>query len=251
LVDVVARIPADAQAAAPEPVQRCCSAAVQQCSSAAVQQCERAFHDPAIDPEDGAVFGAASGDDRGDLEPAYPVAVALVIIATAGVDARGRCSRWPALPQIGRMASISRMHWMSWMTSLQMPPATTVDSGTPWASTMTWLLLPVLSRSPRDGPAAADHGVRRRRGRADRLHRTEKGEPVTPRCQGRPWPARTRATHVQPHTQAATWPEVCQRPQDRRPDGQKLGPTWATDSDEKRPKAASTGKHLMERATVQ
>jgi hypothetical protein len=56
-MNVVADLPADAQAAKP------------------VQQCERAFHNPAVDAQAGAVFASASGDVRGDLEPADLVSV--------------------------------------------------------------------------------------------------------------------------------------------------------------------------------
>ena len=49
LVDVVADLPADAQAAKP------------------VQQSDRSLRDPAVDAEAGAVFGAAPGDARNDL----------------------------------------------------------------------------------------------------------------------------------------------------------------------------------------
>jgi hypothetical protein len=50
LVDVVAYLPADPQAAGP------------------VQVGERAFHDPALDAKSGAVLGAPAGDDRPHAE---------------------------------------------------------------------------------------------------------------------------------------------------------------------------------------
>jgi hypothetical protein len=71
MVDVVANLPADAQAAEP------------------VQQRDRALDDPAVDAQAGAVFGAAPGDMRGDLKPADPVAVKVMIVAAVGVQVPG------------------------------------------------------------------------------------------------------------------------------------------------------------------
>ncbi|AEM85107.1 hypothetical protein Strvi_5588 [Streptomyces violaceusniger Tu 4113] len=76
-VDVVADLPADAQAAEP------------------VQQRDRSFHDPAVPAQAGAVPGAAPGDARGDLEPADLVPVDLVVIAAVGVQILG-AAQWPA-----------------------------------------------------------------------------------------------------------------------------------------------------------
>ena len=67
MVDVVANLPADAQAAEP------------------VQQRDRAFDDPAVHPQPGAVFSATSGDVWGDLEPTDLVAVGFVVIAAVGI----------------------------------------------------------------------------------------------------------------------------------------------------------------------
>ncbi|GAA2450054.1 hypothetical protein GCM10010421_48050 [Streptomyces glaucus] len=83
MVDVVADLPADAQA--PEPVW----------------QRDGALHDPAVDSETGAVFGAASGDDRGDPEPADLVAVDAVVIAAVGADPAG-AAQGPAAPAADR-----------------------------------------------------------------------------------------------------------------------------------------------------
>jgi len=68
LMDVVADLPADAQAAKP------------------VQQSDRSFRDPAVDAEAGAVFGAAPGDARNDLHGADPVAIGLVVVAAVGIQ---------------------------------------------------------------------------------------------------------------------------------------------------------------------
>lgn len=63
MVDVVADLLADAQAAEP------------------VQQRDRSFHDPAVYAQAGAVPGAAPGEVQGDLEPADLVPVGVVVIA--------------------------------------------------------------------------------------------------------------------------------------------------------------------------
>ncbi len=55
----------------------------------------------AVASEAGAVFGAASGDDRGGLEPADLVAVDVVVIAAAGVDPAERRRGRPLLPRTG------------------------------------------------------------------------------------------------------------------------------------------------------
>jgi hypothetical protein len=54
-----------------------------------VQPRERAFDDPAVDAEAGAVLGVAAGDDRGDAQGADLGAVVVVVVAAVGVDAAG------------------------------------------------------------------------------------------------------------------------------------------------------------------
>src|SRR4029077_9036997 len=62
-----------------------------------VQQCERAFHDPAVDAQAGAVFASASGDVRGDLEPADLIWVDVMVVAAIRVQML-RAPQWlPAL----------------------------------------------------------------------------------------------------------------------------------------------------------
>jgi len=51
-----------------------------------VQQRERAFDDPAVDAEAGAVFDAAPGDVRGDLESADLVSVGFIVVAEIRVQ---------------------------------------------------------------------------------------------------------------------------------------------------------------------
>ena len=67
-MDVVADLPAGTRAAEP------------------VQQRERAFDDPAVDAEAGAVFDAAPGDVRGDLESADLVSVGFIVVAEIRVQ---------------------------------------------------------------------------------------------------------------------------------------------------------------------
>jgi hypothetical protein len=67
-VDVVADLPADAQAAKP------------------AQQSDRALRDPAVDAEAGAVFGAAPGNVPNDLHGPDPVAMGLVVVAAVGIQ---------------------------------------------------------------------------------------------------------------------------------------------------------------------
>jgi hypothetical protein len=74
-MDVVADLPSDALAAEP------------------VQQRERAFHDPAVDAQAGAVLDAAPGDVRGDLEPADLVSVGFMVVAAIRVPAL-RAPQW-------------------------------------------------------------------------------------------------------------------------------------------------------------
>ncbi|OLE26087.1 MAG: hypothetical protein AUG49_09075 [Catenulispora sp. 13_1_20CM_3_70_7] len=66
-MDVVAVFPADAQTAEP------------------VQQCERGLGDPAVHAQAGTVFGAASGDVRGDAQLADLATVLVVVVAAVGV----------------------------------------------------------------------------------------------------------------------------------------------------------------------
>src|SRR5258708_27670980 len=101
IVDVVADLPADAQAAKP------------------VQQRERSFHDPAVDAQAGAVFGAAPGDVRGDLEPANLVPVDVVVVAAVGVQVPGAPQWLSALARIGGIAAV---RGMSWGAALRPPP---------------------------------------------------------------------------------------------------------------------------------
>ena len=77
MVDVVADLPADTQAAEP------------------VQQRDRSFHDPAVNAQAGAVPRAAPGEVRGDLKPADLVPVDLVVIAAVGVQIPG-AAQWLA-----------------------------------------------------------------------------------------------------------------------------------------------------------
>ena len=72
LMDVVADLPADAQAAEP------------------AQQSDRSFRDPAVDAEAGAACGAAPGDVRNDLHGAEPVAIGLVVVAAVGIERGAR-----------------------------------------------------------------------------------------------------------------------------------------------------------------
>ena len=73
-MDVVADLPADAEPAEP------------------VQQGQGLFDDPADLAESGAVFGATTGDDRFDTPVADLSAVAVVVLATVGVDLDGTSS---------------------------------------------------------------------------------------------------------------------------------------------------------------
>ncbi|MFI7226162.1 hypothetical protein ACIBO5_23335 [Nonomuraea angiospora] len=77
MVDVVADLPADTQAAEP------------------VQQRDRSSPDPAVHAQAGAMPGATPGAVRGDLEPADLVPVDLVVMAAVGVQALG-AAQWPA-----------------------------------------------------------------------------------------------------------------------------------------------------------
>ncbi|GAA3799660.1 hypothetical protein GCM10022403_037180 [Streptomyces coacervatus] len=104
LVDAVADLPADAQA--PEPVQRC----------------DGALCDPAVDSEAGAVFGAASGDDRSDLEPAHLVAVDVVVIATVGVDPAGPTQE-PAAPAADRQDGLDQRDHLHDLQQLRLLPS--------------------------------------------------------------------------------------------------------------------------------
>lgn len=67
-MDVVADLPADAQAAEP------------------VQKGDGLLDDPASGAESGAVADAASGDDRGDPPGSQVLAVAVVVVAPVGVE---------------------------------------------------------------------------------------------------------------------------------------------------------------------
>lgn len=90
VVDVVADLPADAQAAEP------------------VQQRDRSFHDPAEHAQAGAVPGAAPGEVRGDLEPADLVPVDLVVIAAVGVQVLARAGAARPRPRSSPAAVASR-----------------------------------------------------------------------------------------------------------------------------------------------
>ena len=82
-MDVVAYLPADPQAAEP------------------VQVGERAFHDPALGAESGAVFGAPAGDDRLHAEiPDQAAVLVVVVVAVAQHHVRAAPGR-PRLPRTG------------------------------------------------------------------------------------------------------------------------------------------------------
>ncbi|WP_435808578.1 hypothetical protein [Streptomyces afghaniensis] len=123
MVDFVADLPADAQAAEP------------------VQQRDRCFHDPAVLPQAGAVPGAARSEVRGDLEPTDLVPVDLVVIAAVGVQIPG-AAQWLTALAADRRDGLDQRDQL--VTSLRLPPVVIAASGMPCASTIRWCLLPDL-----------------------------------------------------------------------------------------------------------
>lgn len=91
LVEVVADLPADPQAAEP------------------VQEREGGFDDPAVDAQAGAVLGPAAGDDRADAQAAQVAAVGVVVVAAVGVQRIGAPAGTPALA-LDRRNSVDQGH---------------------------------------------------------------------------------------------------------------------------------------------
>ena len=89
------------------------------------------------------MFGAASGDLRGDAQLTDPAAVGVVVVSAVGVH-RLRAPSRPA-PRLPRIGGTALSKGISWVTSLRLPPVRVAASGMPWASTITWCLLPALA----------------------------------------------------------------------------------------------------------
>ncbi|MDQ0605181.1 hypothetical protein QF037_009526 [Streptomyces canus] len=199
VVDVVADLPADAQAAEP------------------VQQRDRSFHDPAVHAQAGAVPGAAPGEVRGDLEPADLVPVDLVVIAAVGVQVLG-AAQWPAaLAADRRDGPISGI---SWVTSLRLPPVVIAASGMPCASTIRWCLLPALPRSTGDGPVAGPPFIARmwlestaaREKSSRSAARSSESSSSCRRCQTpASFQSRSRRQQVIPEPKPSSWGRNSQR----------------------------------------
>ncbi|MFD6080428.1 hypothetical protein ACFWG5_33155 [Streptomyces hydrogenans] len=115
-MDVVADLPADPQVAAP------------------VQVDKGALDNPALGAESGAVFGAASSDQRLHAGRADEATVLVVVVAAVGQQHVRSSSG--AADQTGDSRDLGEQD-SSWVTSLRFPPVSDTASGMPCPPTRT------------------------------------------------------------------------------------------------------------------